>query len=130
MTDVSLFDQLEEDERYARRSDPEPSKVAAAVVGDSFGPLTARVLSTLLEVERTNAHRTGGTAAEIQMLMAYDGLRVPERNSINRRLTSLLRKGFVRDTGEQRDGGRGVDITVYAATAEGRSWLRPEEARR
>jgi hypothetical protein len=123
MTDVSLFDALEEDERFARRSDPDPSKVAGKVAGDSFGPLTARVLATLLEVERTNAHRPGGTVAEIQMLMAYDGLRVPDRNSISRRLTSLLRKGFVRDTGERRDGGRGVDVTVYAATQEGRAWL-------
>lgn len=123
MTDLSLFDDLEHDERFARRSDPGPSKVAAEVVGDSFGPLTARVLATLVEIERTNAHRPGGTAAEIQMRMAHDALRVPDRNSISRRLTSLLRKGFVRDTGARRDGGRGVEVTVYAATVDGRRWL-------
>jgi hypothetical protein len=123
MSDVSLFDDLEHDERYARRSDPGPSKVAADAVGDSFGPLTARVLATLVEIERTNPSRVGGTAAEIQMRMSYDALRVPDRNSISRRLTSLLRKGFVRDTGVRRDGGRGVEVTVYAATQEGRAWL-------
>lgn len=123
MTDISLFDDLEYDERFARRSDPGPSKVAADMVGDSFGPLTARVLATLVEIERTNRSRPGGTAGEIRMRMAYDALQVPDRNSISRRLTSLLRKGFVRDTGERRDDGRGVEVTVYAATQEGRAWL-------
>lgn len=112
-----------EPERFARKSDPRPSKVAAEK-GDSYGPLTVRVLSTLIEVERTCPHRVGANTAEIQMRMAYDGLPTPDRNSISRRLTSLLRKGYVRDTGEMRDGGHGVDTTVYAATAEGRGWLK------
>lgn len=112
-----------EPERFARRSDPGPSKVAAEV-GDSFGPLTVRVLERLIECERTNPHRVGATTNEIQMRMSYDAERTPDRNSISRRLTSLLRKGYVRDTGERRDGGHGVEITVYAATTEGREWLR------
>lgn len=110
----------EEPERFARRSDPGPSKARRV---DSYGPLTIRVLTTLIEVERTNPSRVGATTNEIQMRMAYDALRTPDRNSISRRLTSLLRKGYVRDTGERRDGGRGVDVTVYAATREGREWL-------
>lgn len=118
-----LLSMLEEEDRLARRSDPGPSKVAAAK-GDNYGPLTIRVLSTLVEVERTNAHRPGATTAEIQMRMAYDAMPCPDRNSISRRLTSLLRKGLVRDTGVRRDGGRGVPTTVYSATAEGREWLQ------
>lgn len=115
----TLLDYLEEPERFHRRSDPGPSKAR----GDNYGPLTVRVLATLIEVERTNPSRVGATTNEIQMRMAYDAPMVPDRNSISRRLTSLLRKGFVRDTGERRDGGRGVEVTVYAATGEGRQWL-------
>lgn len=112
-----------EPERFARKSDPGPSKDAASK-GDSFGPLCVRVLTALVEVERTNRHWVGATAHDIQMLMEYQSTPAPDRNSISRRLTSLLRRGFVRDTGERRDGGRGISVTVYAATAAGREWLR------
>ena len=119
----SLLDFLDEEpERFARRNDPGPPKDAAAK-GDSFGPLCVRVLTALVEVEASNRHWVGATARDIQMLMEYQSTPAPDRNSISRRLTSLLRRGFVRDTGERRDGGRGVDVTVYAATAEGRVWV-------
>jgi hypothetical protein len=124
---TDLFELLEpapapEPERFHRRSDPQPSKVAAEK-GDSFGPVCRRVLATLIEVERTTPSRGGATASEIQLRMSFDAEIPPDRNSISRRLTSLLRKGYVRDTGERRDGGRGVEVTVYAATPEGRTWL-------
>lgn len=119
---VCIVSAQTEEERFARLSDPGPSKDAADL-GDSFGPLTEWVLRTLIDVEAHNPGRTGGTSNELQMRMAYDGKRTPDRNSISRRLTSLLRKGYVRDTGERRDGGWGVGVTVYAVTDAGREWL-------
>lgn len=105
----------------SRRSDPRTSKVAGDR-GDNFGPLCQRVLRTLLEVERTDAWRTGVTVAELKLRMAYDALRCPESNSIARRLTTLARMGFVRDTGECRDGGAGQPQIAWASTPEGRGW--------
>lgn len=111
-----------ERESFARATDPSPSR-AAADKGDSFGPATERVLRALVNVEAHNRHRVGATAAEVLMRMAYDADLAPDRNGVSRRLTSLMRRGYVRDTGERRDGGRGVEVTVYAATPEGRAWL-------
>lgn len=126
---MSLLDFLDaepqpEPERFARRNDPDTSKVAA--LGDNYGPATVRVLQTLVECERTCPSRRGATAAEIQLAMDYGSVPAPDRGSVSRRLTSLMRRGLVRDTGERRDGGRGVEVTVYAATREGRAWLTAE----
>lgn len=109
-------------EHFARRSDPDTSKAAAAL-GDSFGPLTERVLRTVVECERTDAWRTGTTAAEVRHRMAFGSQRVPETGSICRRFTTLARAGYVRDTGERRRSGAGRDQIAWAATAEGRAWL-------
>lgn len=108
----------------ARTSDPRTSKAAAK--GDSFGPLCQRVLLTLIETERTDAWRTGATVAELRLRMSYDSARVPESNSIARRLTTLARMGYVRDTGETRDGGAGQPQTAWASTPEGRAWAREQ----
>jgi hypothetical protein len=116
---ASLFD-----DPKARHSDPRTSKLAA---GDNFGPLCQRVLCTLLETERTDAWRTGATVAELRSRMEFDGLRVPESNSIARRLTTLARMGFVRDTGESRDGGAGQPQIAWASTPEGRAWTRGDK---
>lgn len=105
----------------ARAADPQPSLDAAR--HDTFGPAAVRVLTTLIEIERSNPHRVGGTASEIQMRMAYDNEIAPDRNSISRRLTSLHRKGYVAEVDERRDGGRGVKVLVFVATPEGRAWL-------
>lgn len=107
-------------DRKVRATDPVPSQDAAR--HDAFGPATVRVLAALVEIERTNPHRPGATANEIQARMSFDGF-PPDRSSTSRRLTSLARKGFVAADGERRDGGRGVMVTVFVATAEGRAWL-------
>lgn len=105
----------------ARTSDPDTSKAAA--LGDNFGPLCQRVLRTLAECERTDAWRTGTTAAELRHRLAYDSARTPETNSVMRRLTTLARMGFIYDTGERRDGGAGQPQMAWATTREGRAWL-------
>lgn len=107
-----MTDQLSIDDVLARRSDPDTSKAAAR--GDNYGPATVRVLEALVELG-------DATAGEIQ---SHLGPTAPDRNCISRRVTSLLRRGLARDTGERRDGGRGVEVAVYAATREGREWLR------
>lgn len=109
----------------ARASDPATSK-AAAERGDNFGPLCQRVLLTLLEIERTDSWRTGATVAELRLRMSYDSARVPESNSIARRLTTLARMGYIRDTGATRDGGAGQPQTAWASTPEGRAWAREQ----
>lgn len=119
MTDLlSMLDETPDPERFARTSDPSSSKDAAAL-GDSFGDLTMACLAALAELGE-------GTRAEVQAVLARDRgwAQVPERGSISRRFTSLMRRGWVRDTGERRDGGRGAPCMVYAATVEGREALR------
>lgn len=110
------------DEDFARETDPDTSR-NAAVQGDSFGPLTIRVLRTLIECERTDSWRTGATAYEIRHRMSYDRETVPETGSVCRRFTTLARAGLVRDTGERRRSGAGRDQIAWASTAEGRAWL-------
>lgn len=102
-----------------RDGDPDTSRVA----GDSFGPLTARVLATLVECERTTPSRNGATAYEIRHRMSYDREQVPETGSVCRRFTTLARAGFVRDTGARRRSGAGRDQIAWASTADGRAWL-------
>lgn len=122
MTDFTFDDYL------ARASDPRTSKAAAK--GDSFGPLCQRVLLTMIETERTDGWRTGATVAELRHRMSFTGGRVPESNSIARRITTLARMGFVRDTGEVRDGGAGQPQIAWASTPEGRAWATDTEKER
>lgn len=126
---MSLFD-LEHDEPptappvsdpLVRTTDPEPSRDGAKP--EPLGHEAVRVLRALVELERTCPHRVGATAPELMMRMAFDGL-APDRNCVSRRLTSLVRHGFAVVADEKRDGGRGVNVSVYCATAEGRGWLR------
>lgn len=105
-----------------RDTDPDTSR-SAAEHRDSFGPLTKRVMTTLLECERTTPSRTGATAYEIRHRMSYDREQVPETGSVCRRFTSLARAGFVRDTGVRRKSGAGREQIAWASTAEGRAWL-------
>ncbi len=97
----------------ARTTDPLPSHDAAR--HDSFGPSAAMVLEALVMMEKDR----GATREDI-----YRWALKLDRASISRRLTSLRRRGFVEATGERRDGGHGVKVTVWRSTADGRAWLR------
>lgn len=108
-------------EDFARRGDPDTSKTAAEM-GDSFGPLTARVLATVIECERTDSWRTGVTPFEVRERMAYGSEMVPETGSVCRRFTTLARAGYVRDTGVRRRSGAGREQIAWASTEEGRQW--------
>lgn len=98
-----------------RTTDPLPSHDAAR--HDSFGPSAARVLEALVMVEKDR----GATREDIYWRTLHQPL---DKSSISRRLTSLRRRGFVEATGERRDGGHGVKVTVWRSTADGRAWLR------
>lgn len=97
-----------------RTTDPLPSHDAAR--HDSFGPSAAKVLAALVRMEKDR----GATREDIY----WRATPLMDRASISRRLTSLRRRGFVEATGERRDGGHGVKVTVWRSTADGRAWLR------
>lgn len=104
---------------HARRHDPDTAKSAGEAAQDWEGEEGRRVLEALMECERTTGH--GQTAHELTMHLAYFGH--AQQNCVSRRLTTLKRHGYVRDTGERRMGGHGRPIAVYASTREGHAWL-------
>lgn len=138
MSDGTLFDELNQPtpvatprpiaDHASRLSDPQSSHDGAALQGEALGASAMYVLRTLIEIERTNPSRIGATAAEIRLRQAYDSGPSMEKNVIGRRLTSLVRHGLVIVDGERRDGGCGVDVQVYRATAEGRAMAIAEAA--
>lgn len=101
----TLLDEL------ARTSDPEPSKAAAGL--DHSG-LCARALVALVR---------GGAATTDELLGRLEEP-VPDRNTLARRMTTLVKKGLAVDTGMKRPSTRGVPVTVFAATPKGREVAR------
>lgn len=89
-----------------RMTDPQPAKEAASLPRHE---LLTRVLEVLV---RHGAQ----SAAEIHRHLADPAV---EKNSVSRRLTTLERKGYAQRMGTKR-GACGVDVTVWAATADGR----------
>ena len=106
----------------ARLFDPDTSKAAAR--GEHLGDAAMRVLRALvaLEIGSWIEGGRGFTANEIRDWL--DGQQ--DRGSVARRLTSLRRHGLVLDSGERRDGGRGVQVIVWKSTRAGRAWLKGE----
>jgi len=87
MSDPTLWDQPAES--HARRTDPETSKIAAAMVNASA--LEAIVWNALLKHGRMNT-RTIGDVTDLP------------RDSVSPRMRPLERRGAVSDTGEREDG--------------------------
>ncbi len=109
-------------ERHSRTSDPDTAKAAGDAAKEWTGDLARAVLTAVVEMERHADH--GATAADVVMRLAYTG-RAPQQNSVSRRFTSLLRHGFVCDSGERKPSSRrhGHSLIVWSSTPAGRDWL-------
>jgi hypothetical protein len=86
VTDLDLFAPI------ARASDPETSHAGADRIAPKRGTDAARVYAWYL------ANPSGATAKEYAQRTKHDGGW--------KRVSDLLRKGLLRETGEVRDGGR------------------------
>lgn len=111
-------------ERKARAGNKQGALNGAAAIDKHEGVMGRQVLACLVELEQRGG--AGATAHELCIRLAYEPGGAPPQNSVSRRLTTLERKGWIVDTGALRMGGRGVAITVYASTAEGRGQLEGE----
>ena len=87
---------------HARRSDPSTSKEAAKVLTGTN--------ATKLEEKALNAIRCNGGRAIADEVERLSGERW---NSITPRLSSLRRKGMIRDSGQKRPGASGRKQIVW-----------------
>lgn len=102
---TTLLDEL------ARMGDPDTSQAAGRL--DHSG-LCARALESLVA-------GGAGTTDEVLARLAHP---LPDRNVLARRITTLVKKGLAVDTRMRRLSPKGSPAAVWAATPEGRQWVR------
>jgi hypothetical protein len=123
---LSLLEQPEVPQRYARGSDPDTSHTAGEAAREFEGFEGRRVMATLIELEHRGAD--GATAHDIVMRLAYSG-HAPQQNCVARRFTTLHKNGHVIDTGLRRKANRrgAQPGIVWASTESGRLWFTEGE---
>lgn len=97
-----------------RPGDPDTSHAAAASIADGLSAQRRSVFDAVAAVERTNPHRVGATAYEVQALLAYSG-HAPQQSVIARRLSDLRDLGLVVDSGVRRPGSSGRQLICWKA---------------
>lgn len=105
----TLFDELDA-RTHAKRDDPDTSHEAAASLG-SKESMQRALLLTYVDVDRT--------AEEASDVCGFD-----EARGGHKRVSDLLGKGFIEDTGARRVGTSGRRRMVCQITDKGRRALR------
>ena len=121
---MSLFDAFDAPlPDSVRPSDPDTSHAAAASIAPVLSAQRRDVLAAAAAVADANPHRTGATAAEIVMRLAYTG-RAPQQSVVARRLSDLRDLGLVVDSGARRPGTSARALIAWQVTDAGREALR------
>lgn len=109
----------------SRRNDPWTSKAAArSMSGAALSSQQQLVLSAVTDA----AKRLDLNCASAYEVTRWLGVRSPQQSVVARRLTELLDRGFVEDTGVARPGSSGRLCRCYRVTPAGNRWLVGEVA--
>lgn len=103
-----------------RRNDPQTSIAAAKQILPPISVLQHRAYETLLQHFR----RTGNGLTDKELDQAPE-FREYEFNTVHERLTDLMEKGYVIDSGEKRDGltvWEPIPMDHLAARLEAEAW--------